>query len=54
MTFRRKKITRFAELPEDWTIDGSPGLSISPDGKQLVLGVIEGGGHDIMLVEDFH
>ena len=51
MTFRRKKITRFAELPEGWTIDGSP---ISPDGKQLVLGVIKGGGHDIMLVEDFH
>lgn len=51
--FATTTVTRFAELPEDTWVDGSPGLSVSPDGLQVVVSIGEEGGGDIMLVEDF-
>ncbi len=43
----------FADLPEGVGVDGSPGLSVSPDGTQILIGLFESGSRDIMLVEDF-
>ncbi len=51
--FETGAITPFAELPEHTTVDGSPGLSVSPDGLQVVVSLTENQGGDIMLVEDF-
>lgn len=52
--FGTREVTRFAQLPDDTRVTGSPGLSVSPDGLQLVVGLDEDHGGDIMLVEDFH
>lgn len=52
--FATREVTRFTTLPDDTTVSGNPGLSVSPDGLQLVVGLTEDQGGDIMLVEDFH
>ncbi|MDA0204227.1 MAG: winged helix-turn-helix domain-containing protein [Acidobacteria bacterium] len=52
--FATTTVTRFAELPEDTRVDGSPGLSVSRDGRSVVVSISEESGSDIMLVEDFH
>jgi Tol biopolymer transport system component/DNA-binding winged helix-turn-helix (wHTH) protein len=51
--FATREVTRFSQLPDDTRVDGSPGLSVSPDGLQLVVSLDESHGGDIMLVEDF-
>jgi len=52
--FATRDVTRFTTLPDDTRVSGTPGLSVSPDGLQLVVGLTEDQGGDIMLVEDFH
>jgi len=48
--FSTRKSERFGELPEGTLITGSPGLAVSPDGKQLVFGASgDLTGHIIML-----
>jgi len=51
--FSTGEIARFAELPKDWMLQGSPGISVSPDGQKVVLGVVDDPGGDIMLVDGF-
>jgi Tol biopolymer transport system component len=33
---------------------GNPGLAVSPDGRNVLIGQMDGAGSDIMLIENFH
>lgn len=45
--------TRVAELPKGAVIDGFPALTVSPDGRTIVLALVDQTESDILLVENF-
>ena len=52
--FSTRQSSRFGELPEGAIVYGSPGMSVSPDGKQIVLSLLDSQPEsDVMMLDGF-